>query len=79
MNLNNRRRLEQRGFEYLDTGVRIPMPKDCVREIIVGHNFDWEQHENTITEIAQANKLSEIKQTRIGTPFNIEFAVITNQ
>ena len=78
MSPNNKCRLEQYGFEFLDAGIRIPMPKDCVREIIVGHHFDWGKYGNIITEIAQANKLSEIKQTRIGTPFNIEFEVITN-
>lgn len=79
MRPENQNRLEQHGFEYLDAGVRIPMPKDCVQEIIVGHNFDWGKYGNVINEIAQANKLFEIKQTRTGIPFNIEFEVITNQ
>jgi len=39
--LRGRNRLSsQQGFQYLDTGYKIPIPPNCVKEIILGHNFD---------------------------------------
>jgi len=31
-------RLEKRGVEFVENGYKIPFPKDCVQEIIIGHN-----------------------------------------
>ena len=30
-------------FEYDNGGYKIPIPSDCVKEIIIGHNFDMKE------------------------------------
>ena len=79
MSDENHARLERHGFEYLENGVLIPIPADCMKEIIVGHNFDWGKYENNIRDIVEVNGLVKIKQTKIGEPFNIDIEDITNK
>ncbi len=38
----NKNRLEKIGIEFLENGYKIPFPEECVREIIIGHNYQLE-------------------------------------
>lgn len=67
---NNRQRLKRLGFQYLESGYKIPMPKDCIREIIVGHNIN-----DTCKEIVKrwAKRLGvRLHTTMAKTPFKID-------
>lgn len=71
-------RLEQKGVVYLDNGYKIPMPKNCVKEIYLGHNFDMGKFE-IIEEIAKKHEVKQIYQTKTEIPFDVSFKDITNQ
>ena len=73
--LNNQNRLTKLGFKYSDNGYKIPIPPNCVKEIILGHNFS---NENIlrIKNIAKKYGIKEIQQTKLGMPFEMEFEKI---
>ena len=76
--INGRARLEKKGFVYLDTGYKIPIPKDCVKEIYIGHNYCSSKF-GIVENIAKKYGIKQVFQTKVDTPFEIEFDDITKQ
>lgn len=74
--INGQGRLEKKGFEYLESGYKIPIPCDCVKEIIIGHNFDIKKID-WVKQIAKKYGVKIILQTKAEKPFKIEFVDIT--
>lgn len=75
--INGRGRLESKGIKYLANGYMIPMPADCIKKIIVGHNFDMSKS-HLIETIAKKNGITQIFQTKADSPFKIELNDITH-
>lgn len=73
--INGRDRLEKKGFGYLESGYKIPIPSDCVKEIIIGHNFDMKEI-GWVKQIAEKYGVKIIQQTKAERPFEIEFTSI---
>ena len=76
--INRKDDLEKKGIVYSDTGYKIPIPKGCVKEIILGHNYK-EADFCKIKSIANRHGISIIKQTKLGNPFNLDFEDITEK
>lgn len=74
--INGQERLEKQGFEYLESGYKIPIPSDCVKEIIIGHNFDMKEI-GWVKQIARKYGVKIIQQTKAEKPFEIELVDIT--
>lgn len=75
--INRREELEKKGFKYLDSGYKIPIPSNCVKEIIIGHNFDKVNYP-IIKAIAEKYNISEVKQTKIDIPFDLGMEDVSN-
>lgn len=76
--INEEVRLKKDGIVYLENGYKIPMPKDCIKEIYIGHNFNPSKF-FAIENIAKKHSVKNIFQTKIENPFQIEFIDITNR
>lgn len=76
--INGKDRLEEKGFGYLESGYKIPIPSDCVKEIIIGHNFDMKEI-GWVKQIAEKYDVKIIQQTKAEKPFEIEFVDITEK
>ena len=66
------------GVKYADAGYKIPIPYDCVKEIIIGHNFDMKEI-GWVKQIAEKYDVKIIQQTKAEKPFEVEFTSITNK
>lgn len=73
--LNGQVRLEKEGFQYLGTGYKIPIPSDCVKEIIIGHNFDKVNYP-IVKAITEKYGIKDVQQTIVNIPFELEFETI---
>ena len=73
--LNSQVRLEKLGFQYLGTGYKIPIPLDCVKEIVIGHNFE-KVYLPIIKNIAEKYGIKTIEQTKCGLPYELQFEPI---
>lgn len=74
----NKERQRNEGVEYDDTGYKIPIPSDCIKEIIIGHNFDMKEI-GWVKQLAEKYGVKIIQQTKAEKPFEIEFVDITEK
>ena len=74
----NIERQKREGVEYDNGGYKIPIPSDCVKEIIIGHNFDMKELD-WVRQIAEKYDVEIIQQTKAEKPFEVEFTSITNK
>ena len=74
----NIERQKREGVEYDKGGYKIPIPGDCVKEIIIGHNFDMKELD-WVRQIAEKYDVEIIQQTKVEKPFEVEFTSITNK
>ncbi len=74
----NKERQKREGVEYDNGGYKIPIPSDCVKEIIIGHNFDMKELD-WVRQIAEKYDVEIIQQTKAEKPFEVEFTSITNK
>ena len=76
--INNKDKLEKKGFGYLESGYKIPIPSDCIKEIIVGHNFDMTKS-FFIENLVKKYSPKIVERTKAEIPFEIELEDITHQ
>ena len=74
----NKERQKREGIEYDNGGYKIPIPSDCVKEIIIGHNFDMKEI-GWVKQIARKYGVKIIQQTKAEKPFEIELVDITKK
>lgn len=76
--INGKDILEEKGVGYLESGYKIPIPGDCIKEIIIGHNFDMKEI-GWVKQIARKYGVKIIQQTKAEKPFEIEFVDISEK
>lgn len=71
----NRHRLTKKGYKYEAFGYKVPMPKDCIKEIIIGHNIEQE-HIIRLNKIGDNMNLENLLKTSPSSPFEIKIIPI---